>query len=37
MSQVNSRLALESKVKKKLSKYISDSKTDYFNDKGIVL
>jgi F-type H+-transporting ATPase subunit alpha len=37
MSQVNSRLVLESKVKKKLSKYIGDSKKDYFNDKGIVL
>jgi F-type H+-transporting ATPase subunit alpha len=37
MSQVNSRLVLESKVKKKLSKYIGDSKKDYFNYKGIVL
>jgi F-type H+-transporting ATPase subunit alpha len=37
MSQVNTRLVLESKVKKKLSKYIGDSKKDYFNDKGIVL
>jgi len=37
MSQLTSRLALESTVKKKLSKYIGVSKTDYFNDKGIVL
>ena len=37
MSQLTSRLALESTVKKKLSKYMSVSKIYYFNDKGIVL
>ena len=37
MSQLNSRLILESKVKKKLLKVVGSSKTDYFNDKGVVL
>jgi len=37
MSQLNSKLLLESKVKKKLLKVVGSSKTDYFNDKGVVL
>ena len=37
MSQLNSRLLLESKVKKKLLKVVGSSKKDYFNDKGVVL
>ena len=32
MSQLNSKLLLESKVKKKLLKVVGSSKTDYFND-----
>ena len=37
MSQLNSRLLLESKVKKKLLKVVGSSKKDYFNDKVGVL
>jgi proton translocating ATP synthase F1 alpha subunit len=37
MSQLNSRLLLESKVRNKLSKVVGSSKKDYFNDKGVVL
>ena len=37
MSGLNSRLALESKVKNKLSQFTGGNKKDYFNDKGIVL
>ena len=37
MSGLNSRLALESKVRNKLAKFTGESKKDYFNDKGIVL
>ena len=37
MAKVTSSLTLETKIKKRLSKFIQQGKTDFFSDKGIVL
>ena len=37
MAKVTASLTLETKIKKRLSKFVQQGKTDFFSDKGIVL